>query len=36
MREGEAVTVEAIGEKLKAGTGCGSCVPELKRLLASI
>ena len=36
MREGEAVTVEAIGDKLKAGTGCGSCVPELKRLLASI
>ena len=26
-------SVEAIGELLKAGTGCGSCVPELKGLL---
>ena len=28
------VTVEAIGAALKAGTNCGSCVPELKKLLA--
>jgi len=26
-------TVEAIGEALKAGTNCGSCVPELHKLL---
>ena len=26
-------SVEAIGEALKAGTNCGSCVPELKQLL---
>jgi assimilatory nitrate reductase catalytic subunit len=28
-------TVEAIGEALKAGTNCGSCVPELHKLLAA-
>jgi assimilatory nitrate reductase catalytic subunit len=26
-------TIEAIGEALKAGTNCGSCVPELRKLL---
>jgi len=26
-------SVEAIGEKLQAGTNCGSCVPELRKLL---
>lgn len=30
-----ACSVSAIGETLKAGTNCGSCVPELKRLLAN-
>ena len=29
------VTVEAIGAALKAGTNCGSCVPELRKLLVS-
>lgn len=29
-------SVEAIGEALDAGTNCGSCVPELKRILASL
>ena len=29
-------TPEAIGAALKAGTNCGSCVPELRQLLASI
>ena len=29
-----AGTAGAIGEKLKAGTNCGSCIPELKRLIA--
>ena len=27
-------SVEAIGQKLQAGTNCGSCIPELKALLA--
>jgi assimilatory nitrate reductase catalytic subunit len=29
-----ARTTAAIGARLKAGTNCGSCIPELKRLLA--
>ena len=29
-----AVSVDAIGAKVKAGTNCGSCKPELKRLLS--
>ena len=29
-------TTEEIGQALKAGTNCGSCVPELKELIASI
>jgi assimilatory nitrate reductase catalytic subunit len=28
-------TAAAVGERLKAGTNCGSCVPEIRRLLAS-
>ena len=32
---GGAITPEAIGAQLKAGTNCGSCIPELKRLLAA-
>ena len=31
---GKLTTVEQIGEQLKAGTNCGSCIPELKALLA--
>ena len=27
-------TPEAIGQALKAGTNCGSCVPELRRIIA--
>jgi assimilatory nitrate reductase catalytic subunit len=27
-------SVEAIGRALKAGTNCGSCMPELRRILA--
>lgn len=30
---GHVKTVEEIGAKLNAGTNCGSCVPELKKLL---
>jgi assimilatory nitrate reductase catalytic subunit len=29
-------SVEAIGERLKAGTNCGSCIPELNNLLLRI
>ena len=29
-----AATVRALGETLRCGTNCGSCVPELKALLA--
>jgi assimilatory nitrate reductase catalytic subunit len=31
---GGAQTAAAIGAQLKAGTNCGSCIPELKRLIA--
>lgn len=30
--EGTSVTVEDIGRKLKAGTNCGSCLPEIRRI----
>lgn len=33
VESGEAVTVEEIGACLSAGTGCGSCVPELKEII---
>lgn len=29
----ELESVEAVGQCLKAGTGCGSCVPEIRRIL---
>jgi assimilatory nitrate reductase catalytic subunit len=35
IASGEAATVEDIGKLLRAGTNCGSCVPELKRMLAT-
>ncbi len=31
-----AQSVTALGEQLKAGTNCGSCIPELKKLLSSL
>jgi assimilatory nitrate reductase catalytic subunit len=34
IESGAATTVEDIGKLLRAGTNCGSCVPELKRILA--
>lgn len=34
IREQGLTTPEAIGQALKAGTNCGSCVPELKALIA--
>lgn len=35
IREQGLDTAEAIGKVLNAGSNCGSCVPELKRLLAA-
>jgi assimilatory nitrate reductase catalytic subunit len=34
IASGAALSVEQIGEALRAGTNCGSCVPELKRILS--
>lgn len=34
IQSGHVNSVDEIGQKLKAGTNCGSCVPELKKLLA--
>ena len=31
---GAAADVEQIGKALRAGTNCGSCLPELKRIVA--
>lgn len=33
IANGTATNVEAIGTALKAGTNCGSCIPEIKRLI---
>jgi assimilatory nitrate reductase catalytic subunit len=35
ISRGDVSTVEQIGNKLRAGTNCGSCIPELKKLLAN-
>jgi assimilatory nitrate reductase catalytic subunit len=32
---GRAVSVEAVGRHLKAGTNCGSCQPEIKKLIGA-
>jgi len=32
---GDAKTVADIGEQLKAGTNCGSCIPEIKKLITN-
>jgi len=34
IASGAAVSVEQIGAALRAGTNCGSCLPELKRIVA--
>lgn len=36
LRDGRATTVEEIGRLLKAGTGCGSCVSELKEIVRHV
>lgn len=33
IRDGGAISVDAVGEALKAGTNCGSCRSEIRRLL---
>lgn len=33
VTSGKCVTVDAVGAALKAGTNCGSCRPELKRII---
>jgi assimilatory nitrate reductase catalytic subunit len=34
VASGQAVSVDHIGRTLRAGTNCGSCIPELKRIIA--
>jgi assimilatory nitrate reductase catalytic subunit len=34
LQSGTATSVEGIGAALRAGTNCGSCLPELKRIVA--
>jgi len=34
IQEQKLDSIESVGACLKAGTGCGSCVPEIRRLLA--
>jgi bacterioferritin-associated ferredoxin len=34
IRSGTVTSVEGIGKALRAGTNCGSCLPELKRIVA--
>ena len=34
LAKGAVTTVEEIGKALRAGTNCGSCLPELKRIVA--
>ncbi len=34
IREGGLATAESVGEILQAGTNCGSCIPEIKALIA--
>jgi len=36
IESGEATSVEQIGIQLRAGTNCGSCKPELKRILRHV
>ena len=36
IQSGAATSVEAIGQALRAGTNCGSCLPELKRIVADV
>ena len=33
LAQGQAVTVDDIGRALRAGTNCGSCLPELRSII---
>jgi len=35
IKKGQLSTAQAVGKSCKAGTNCGSCVPEIKELIAS-
>jgi len=35
IESGAAANVEQIGKALRAGTNCGSCLPELKRIVSN-
>ena len=34
VTSGEAANIEDIGRVLRAGTNCGSCLPELRRIVS--
>ena len=36
IRKHGCTTPQQIGQKLRAGTNCGSCVPELKQIIAEV
>jgi assimilatory nitrate reductase catalytic subunit len=36
IAKGDATTVADIGKKLRAGTNCGSCIPELRAILGRV
>jgi assimilatory nitrate reductase catalytic subunit len=36
IRDGGLTSAEQIGATLKAGTNCGSCIPELKELIGHV
>ncbi|MDP7468730.1 MAG: (2Fe-2S)-binding protein [Alphaproteobacteria bacterium] len=36
MTQEGCVTVEEIGAALKAGSSCGSCIPEIRSLIAAL
>lgn len=36
LADGTAANVEQIGKALRAGTNCGSCLPELKRIVSDV
>ena len=36
LQSGKATSVDGIEAALRAGTNCGSCLPELKRIVADV
>ncbi len=36
IEKGDAATVDEVGARCRAGTNCGSCRPEIKRMIASV